>query len=130
MTGRPPRKGPAANEDLRSALQSAIREHGFVYGLLADPDGQILAEGGDPERLRWQGRRTRLFGTAKDIRDLNDSLDGRILPAIKAQGEVVCALARPTDRILLALFHQDGRSDPDVSKEVEQLSQELARLLA
>ena len=98
---------PGALDDLLARMLSA---NGLLYGVIATSGGELLAEAGDPRRLRYYpGIVSALLGPQGSPQATYAMLEGAILPQGYAQGEDYAILDRPRDGILAILF---GRHEP------------------
>lgn len=102
-------------------LCALLREHGLSAGFVVAVDGTTLAQVGDPAATGAGPLSATLLGSYGDARTTFESLEGRILPRIWAQGDLFAFVDRPTPGLMVIVF---GRGVP--SAEQYDLSQRVA----
>ncbi|MCA9040110.1 MAG: hypothetical protein KDA65_07185 [Planctomycetaceae bacterium] len=93
-------------ESLRTTLEGLNVSFAVIAELLS---GEIQFYGdrqmiGDPHLIEA------LFGDNSAIQTLNKSLEGQLLPQIWSQGKITCVVCKPTENIIVGLFHSDHRT--------------------
>jgi len=109
----------------KTILKAICAEHGYLCCVAALSTGEEVAREGDFSSLRWRGLANSLFGDRDRIIQLNDSLEGRLLPQVYGQGEVFCLVMKPVDDLLVGAFGQDGRDFLRLYSEGKQISERI-----
>ena len=110
---------------LRKTLKGICAEHDYLGCVAALSTGEEVAKEGDFSSLRWRGFANSLFGDRDSIIQLNDSLEGRLLPQVYGQGEVFCVVMKPLDDLLVGAFGQGRRDFVRLYNEGTKISQRI-----
>lgn len=96
-------------DKLQKTAEGIWQEHNFIGYVLASSAGKVLLQKGDFQNLKWKSLFDVLFGDDEAILRLFTFLEGKPLPQLYGQGEIVCLLFMPEPKLILGFFSQDER---------------------
>lgn len=91
-------------------LKNIIKENEISYCVVANLNTNLIDKIGDVSELDYKDLVEQLFGNIQQIKTLNDSLEGQLLPRSWKQGNIRCLVCKPKDSIIIGLFYNESRS--------------------
>ncbi len=113
---------------LASEITRIMSQHQLIYVIVADLDSGRVDTLGDQAKLKYKDLIPTLFGAGDSIRDLNNSLEGQMMPRTWRQGEVACILCKPVESAIVGLFYHEHREPAESYRFSEQLDAQIGEV--
>lgn len=94
-------------------LKELINKFKISYSIVVSLNTDSIEKIGNVTELEYRDLVEQLFGNIQQIKLLNNSLNGQILPRLWSQGKVKCLVCKPKDNIIIGLFYNESRSFMD-----------------
>lgn len=94
---------------MNEKLKELAKENDIIYTVLAKVDSNEVEIFGNKGKLEYTSLIDKLFGDRESIKNLNQSLEGQIMPRIWKQGKVNGIVCKPDVDTLIGLFYHEER---------------------
>lgn len=87
-----------------------MHDNNIILAMVANLSNNSIITIGSKSELEYASLVENLFGDMEQVRALNDSLKGQIMPQAWNQGIVKCLVCKPVDDIVIGLFFHEDRN--------------------
>jgi hypothetical protein len=111
------------------SLIEYMKKNDIPYAIIANLQSGVIENLGDISALEHTGLIKGLFYDLDTIHNLNQSLDGQILPRIWGQGNVRCIVCKPYEGIIIGLFCKEEMSLYDFYMWTKKVDEDIHKII-
>jgi hypothetical protein len=108
------------NPKVDATIQDALNRYGLVYGVVINNSGDLIAEAGHPDGLRYRGMVSALFGPEGSAKNTYDWIAStELLPQLYGQGEDYAVLDVPLPGFVVVACGTSTNLPPDLDVKTD-----------